>query len=426
MRYRSSQDVHTIYQKANKRLKKQRLAFCVMLLWQTLLLVAMIGIPLGLLWYWHLLPPRVALVPLVLGATTQLPIYLMDWFNVFAPWQIGVLGIVWLVLTLLFVFGRTLTGYGYWLKLMDQKADERVEPLDVLKHRPIRHFLVGWTKNLAAVVALIVWSVACLFIGVYSYAWLLTILRTGMNTVMRVAFLSGVAIIFIGSLVLIAWGLLWLYLGMKWVTLPLSDAPEMVVHRAYAISWQLMKNNRRLFVKLKLRHYLPPLVVGIALSLIAMLVDWRRVPYAPLVMGIIGVLFILWTWYTWGKSQLTEVLLYREQTEQYARRLNDRYPDFHARPKPGLAQRYRTDKHPTFSPKAVRVSLPADSPAATDSTPTYRPKHRYQMTSEDTMTDTAASDEIPDPGYRLNKDQLEKPIAARDIFDEHAHNKKHQ
>lgn len=422
MRYRSSQDARTIYQKHRQRLKKNKINFLFALICQILLMVLFVSVPLILLWYWQLLPPRIAFVPLLLDATTQIPAYLSNWFGQFASWQLLTLGGLLFIMIVLFVHLWTLAGYGYWLKLMTSKKRTPVEAMATLKKRPFRHFLVGLSKNAVATVLFSVWLAITAIVGIYAYAWVLSILNTGMNAIMRIAFLSGAGILFFGSTLLIAWPFLWLYFGLKWVTLPLSDAPEMPVHHAYGISWRLMKDNRWLLIKLKLRSYLPVLMTTLVLGLILRVIDTTKVPYVTVVFGSVGLLMGLWLWLSWGHSQLVEVLLYREQTEQYARRLNDTYPAFNAQPKPGMAQRYHTEKHPTFTPKAVRVSSPEEAETtAGGHVPSYQPRHRYQLTDAEKLT-KAEQERIPDPGYRISSAEMKKPISAGDIFDGKGYN----
>lgn len=289
------------------------------------------------------------------------------------------------------------------------------------KERPLRHFITAWLVSAINGALTLLYLLSMGIVGVFFYITLLTVQSPTIATWLGIAVVLLYVILAILLLILFALLLYWISYGLRLFMYPSYDVKTTSIGRSLAMSWRLMRGNKWQLFLLGLRYALWPLLGG-ALAAGAYLLFGGRIPSEYLVFVFSGgaLIFYLWVLAMAVRFLVAQAVFYRDQTEQYARRLNEQYPGFNATPKASLTERYHTEDHPRFTADTVAIELPDNEEvgeparAETVAKPTAGPR-KYRVKTKSPKT-TEAQPEAADPGYRLDDDGLEEPIAAKDIF----------
>ncbi|MDO4671004.1 MAG: hypothetical protein Q4A67_05980 [Aerococcus sp.] len=314
-------------------------------------------------------------------------------------------------------------------------------------HRPFRHYLTALIVGIINQLLGLVYGVSQMVLGVFFYITLLTVQSPTIAPWLGIAVILLYTILAVLVLILLALLLSWISYGFQLFVYPSWDVKTTSIGRSVAMSWRLMRGNKWQLFILGLSYLVWPIVLT-GVAVLAYLLFGAQLPstYAAYVLPGWGVFFWVMLAVAFVRFLTAEAVFYRDQTTQYARRLNDQYPGFNATPKADLVAQYHTEAHPRFTAETLAVELPsaeewdqalaehaANKDTASQSsnhgtTKKYRVKptkqagespidaaKHYHVTTQ-SQTTSRHVPKAADPGYRLDMEQVSRPTAAKDIF----------
>ncbi|MDO4680511.1 MAG: hypothetical protein Q4A55_04580 [Aerococcus sp.] len=404
---------------------------------------------------------RLHLLPVELLATLPSPLAFMLNFRVMMPMLIQAVSARLSGPMALGVFGMLFVLYFMWthwwiyglnhsfLEMVDTGKFRYRTVWRSFTQRPIRHFIAALIVMVISAILSSIYLMAMTAIGVFFYITILTVQSPTIAPWLGMAVVLLYIILAVLLLLLLILLLNWIGYGFQLFMYPSYDAKKTGMFRSFSISWRLMRGNKWQLFRLGLSYLIWPFVgagiLGLLYLLFGLMVPMEWALYVNIAIPVVLTIWFIMMLVRWSVAR---AVFYRDQTQQYARRLNEQYPNFNATPKAGLTTRFHTEQHPRFTDDTLAIELPqfdapkrGEAPVSTGSVPSdsdstkkkYRIKagqapkassvKHYQVIKKASapvvLPDGDHRPKESDPGYRLDEDNLEEPIAAADIFNGH-------